>query len=154
MRKYIKSMRENYDNNSVIFREAKKMFHYDPTAAQGRHHKTHKQHSLRRDPTKFKDDFSSVKDLKHEPNEINESSWIAKLVNGIEENSLQDLKAPGKGVISRESTASDGVVRRSNHEDYKSIRSENVVIIVDDDEKLPLSNISNIMNRRLSALTS
>ena len=31
MRKYIKTMREQFDNNSVIFKEAKKMFHYVPS---------------------------------------------------------------------------------------------------------------------------
>lgn len=88
MRKYIKSMRQQYDNNSFIFKEAKKMFHYEP-ANQGRAYCYSKpSKSSKAKVNEFKDDFSSVKDNKMESNEINESSWIAKLVNGIQEHSL------------------------------------------------------------------
>jgi len=63
MRKYIKSMRQQYDNNSFIFKEAKKMFHYEPTN-QGRAYGYPKQSKSRGKVNEFKDDFSSVKDNK------------------------------------------------------------------------------------------
>lgn len=85
MRKYIKSMRQQYDNNSFIFKEAKKMFHYEPQASQARPYCYSKpSKSTKTKTNEFKDDYSSVKDNKMENNEINESSWIAKLVNGIQ----------------------------------------------------------------------
>ena len=65
MRKYIKNIREQYDNNSVIFKEAKKMFHYEPKAQSTKHYGMLKHYKTKKDHTKqFKDDFSSVKDLK------------------------------------------------------------------------------------------
>ena len=66
MRKYIKTMREQFDNNSVIFKEAKRMFHYDPSEADNRNYGLIKQHKQRKEQSKkFKDDYSSVKDLKN-----------------------------------------------------------------------------------------
>lgn len=86
MRKYIKSIREQYDNNSVIFKEAKRMFHYQPATNSNRLFSLSKgsKQSVTNDNHQFKEEFSSVKDIKNENNEVNESSWIAKLVNGIQ----------------------------------------------------------------------
>lgn len=67
MRKYIKSMREQFDNNSVIFKEAKRMFHYVPTSAENRHFGLNKLKN-KKEANTFKDDYSSVKDLKNENN--------------------------------------------------------------------------------------
>lgn len=73
MRKYIKSIREQYDNNSVIFKEAKRMFHYQPVTNSNRlfgHAKGGKQ-NVTSDNHQFKEEFSSVKDIKNENNEVN-----------------------------------------------------------------------------------
>jgi hypothetical protein len=86
MRKYIKSVREQSDNNSELFKEAKRRFHYEPSEHSHRYFLQPKPKE-RGNNQQFKDDFSSVKDLKNEGNDVNESSWIAKLVNGIQEHS-------------------------------------------------------------------
>jgi hypothetical protein len=69
------------------------MFHYVPSTADNRHFGVTKQNKTKNDHEHLiKDDYSSVKDLKNENNEINESSWIAKLVNGIQEHSLEEVR--------------------------------------------------------------
>jgi hypothetical protein len=69
MRKYIKTMREQFDNNSVIFKEAKRMFHYDPKEAGSKPYGIPKQYKHKKDnPKQFKDDYSSVKDARNEYN--------------------------------------------------------------------------------------
>lgn len=69
------------------------MFHYVPSTSDNRHFGLPKQNKTKNDQDHLiKDDYSSVKDLKNENNEINESSWIAKLVNGIQEHSLEDVR--------------------------------------------------------------
>ena len=80
MRKYLRS-KDQADNNSQIFKEAKRRFHYEPNHKEQKYflHSKHKQPNSNNH--QFKDDFSSVKELKNETNEINESSWIVKLVN-------------------------------------------------------------------------
>lgn len=60
MRKYIKSMREQFDNNSVIFNQAKRMFHYDPQASQ-----RHPSRRSNRQQQRFRDDCSTVKEGKN-----------------------------------------------------------------------------------------
>lgn len=71
------------------------MFHYVPSTADNRHFGLAKQNKTKNDHDHLiKDDYSSVKDLKNENNEINESSWIAKLVNGIQEHSLEEVRGP------------------------------------------------------------
>ena len=82
-----------------------------------------KPHKVKKENvTQFKDDFSSVKDLKNENNQINESSWIAKLVNGIQDNSLEDLKVnPSKEFQGRYS--SEVRDKDEKKSDFQSIKS-------------------------------
>jgi hypothetical protein len=136
MRKYIKSMREQFDNNSVIFHQAKRMFHYEPSAHHPPHKSTHKHNHHQQ---RFRDDCSTVKDGKGECqslNEINESSWIAKLVNGIQEHSLQDSSLCEE--------------QKEKIREFRSIKSENVVVITQEEEEepLPLKNITNHLKQQ------
>ena len=112
------------------------MFHYDPSAHHQPHKSTHKHHHNQQ---RFRDDCSTVKDGKGECqslNEINESSWIAKLVNGIQEHSLQD--------------ASLCEEQKEKIREFRSIKSENVVVMTQDEEEesLPLKNITNQLKQQ------
>lgn len=131
MRRYIKTMREQFDNNSVIFKEAKKMFHYVPGNAENRSYGKAKQQKSRvsEQTNQFKDDFSSVKELKNESNDVNESSWIAKLVNGIQEHSLEDVKVPLSKEFKARLSAATVSNEKETKEQSKSIKSDNVIII-------------------------
>lgn len=90
MRKYLKG-KDQSDNNSNIFKEAKRRFHYEPSHKENKYF-LHAKHKHQTNSHQFKDDFSSVKEIKNENNEINESSWIVKLVNGMHENLEEDAK--------------------------------------------------------------
>lgn len=72
------------------------MFHYEPTAQNKPFGLSKPGKGSKASAKQFKDDFSSVKDNRVENNEINESSWIGRLVNGIQEHSLEDLRVCSK----------------------------------------------------------
>lgn len=99
------------------------MFHYVPNASENRHFGLKQNKTKSEHDRVIKDDFSSVKDLKNENNEINESSWIAKLVNGIQEHSLEEAKtAHSQEFKGKVSSASDSYDSKRK-DDLKSIKS-------------------------------
>lgn len=65
MRKYLKN-KEQLDTNSNIFKEAKRRFHYEPSHKENKYflHSKNKHQSTSTN-RQFKDDFSSVKELKN-----------------------------------------------------------------------------------------
>lgn len=97
MRKYIKAIREHSQDNSIIFKEAKRRFHYQPDSQAHRRFlksktKQYEQRQGESDEPKWKEaDYSSVKELKGENAEGSESSWLSKLVSGIQENMMEEV---------------------------------------------------------------
>ena len=65
MRKYLKN-KDQPDNNSNIFKEAKRRFHYEPSHKENKYflHSKNK-HQNTSTNKQFKDDFSSVKELRN-----------------------------------------------------------------------------------------
>jgi len=88
MRYLAKNPREHSGATSSIFQQAKQRFHYSPSQNYHKPFLISKYKNPSHPARDLKHEFSSVKDTKFESNSINESSWIAKLVNVMHENSI------------------------------------------------------------------